>query len=76
LRRFARDINHREKIKMALRTTGVSMVLAVGLCGLQVAISAPSLDQGKKEAQGLKASYEKTVDLTARGSLLLKREST
>jgi hypothetical protein len=60
---------------MAVWRTGGSMVLAVGLCGLQVAISAPALDQGKEEAQGLKASYEKPVGLTAPGSILLKREA-
>ena len=60
---------------MAVRRTGGSMVLAVGLCGLRVAISAPALDQGKEEAQGLKASYEKPVGLTAPGSILLKREA-
>jgi hypothetical protein len=63
-------------MKMAVRRTGVSVVLAVGFCGLQFAISAPALAQGKKEAQGLEASYEKPVDFTAPGSILLKREST
>jgi hypothetical protein len=52
------------------------MVLAVGLCRLQVAISAPALDQGRKETPRLKASYEKPVGLTAPGSIILKRETT
>jgi hypothetical protein len=66
----------REEIKMAVRRTGVSVVLAVGLCGLKLAISAPALAQGKKEAQGLEAGYEKPVGPTAPGSILAKREST
>ena len=61
---------------MAVWRTGVSMVLAVGLCGLQLAISAPALDQGKNEAQGLEAGYDKPVGFTAPGSILLRREST
>ena len=65
-----------EKIKMAVRRTGVSVGLGVGPCGLQLAISAPALARGKKEAQGLEAGYEKPVGFTAPGSLLLKREST
>jgi len=61
---------------MAVRRTGVSVVLAVGLCRLKLAISAPALAQGKKEAQGLEAGYEKPVGPTAPGSILPKREST
>jgi hypothetical protein len=61
---------------MAVRRTGVSVVLAVGLCGLKLAISAPALAQGKKKAQGLEAGSEKPVGFTAPGSILLKREST
>jgi hypothetical protein len=64
------------EIKMAVRRTGVSVVLAVGLCGLKLAISAPALAPGKKEAQGLEAGYEKPVGPTAPGSILPKREST
>jgi hypothetical protein len=66
----------REKIKMAVRQTGLSVVLAVGLCELQLALSAPALAQGAKKAQGLEAGYEKPVGYTAPGSILLKREST
>jgi hypothetical protein len=66
----------REKIKMAVRRTGASMVLAVGICGLQLAISAPALAQGKRESQGLQAGYEKPFSLTTLGNILLKREST
>ena len=61
---------------MAVRRTGVSVVLAVGLCGLKLAISAPALAQGEKETQGLEAGYEKPVGFTAPGSIPLKREST
>lgn len=61
---------------MAARRTGVSVVLAVGLCGLKLAISAPALAQGKKEEQGLEAGYEKPVGPTASGSILPKRESS
>jgi hypothetical protein len=65
-----------EKIKMAVRRTGVSVVLTLGICGLQLAIWAPALAQGKKEAQGLAAGYEKPVGFAAPGSILLRREST
>ena len=65
----------REKIKMAVRQTGLSVVLAVELCEL-LAISAPALAQGEKKAQGLEAGHEKPVGYTAPGSILLKREST
>lgn len=61
---------------MAVGQTGLSVVLAVGLCGLQLAISAPALAQGDKEVQGLEAGYEKPVGYTAPGSILLKMEST
>lgn len=67
---------NREKMKMAMRRTGASTVLTVGLRGQQFAILAPALAQGKKKAQGLEAGHEKPVGLTAAGSILLKREST
>ena len=66
----------REKIKMAVRRTGVFVGLGVGLCGLQLAISTPVLAQGKKETRRLQAGYEKPVGVTDPDSFLLKREST
>ena len=65
-----------EKIKMAVRRTGVFVGLGVGLCGLELAISAPFLAQGKKESQRLEAGYEKPVGFIDPDSLLRKREST